>query len=301
MKEKVRRSNAAGKIGGSAGLLSKGVCRTSILQCVIAVLCIVCAFSAYGETVLNVTGTGAAAVSGITPEEGQLIALQRARADAVEKAAGIKVLGSTVVSNGLLVGQYLKTFVSGYIVAERDVTWTPSFVTMRDGMDIPQYKVTLTADVMVPEKKTNPGFRLDARIGRASFVAGDAATVTAAVTRPARIAVFCFRADDRVEMLYPRNADDAKRIVKGKEPFTFPEEDSGQNLVMCTLKGHKQDSEAFMIAAVETACSGTDVSFFDLFSTGVLYTVPEYFARYSRIAEMTVEAILPYEVREKQE
>ena len=272
--------------------------RIRILQCVGMIFLLLLAPPAYAETFLNVTGRGAAAVSGITPEEGRLIALQRARADAVEKAAGIKVLGSTVVRNGLLVGQYLKTFISGYIVAERDVTWKSTFVTMKDGIDIPQYEVTLTADVMMPKKKTNPGFRLDAGIGRASFVAGDTAMVTATVTRPARIAVFCFRADDTVEMLYPGTVHDAKTIIDRREPFSFPRDDSGLVLEMYTLKGHKRDSEAFMIAAVE-AGDGADVSFLDLFSTGRLYGVPDFFSVYGKIADMTAETILPYEVREK--
>ncbi len=40
----------------------------------------------YAETVAGVIGRGEAAVVGITAEQGQLIALQRARADAVEQA-----------------------------------------------------------------------------------------------------------------------------------------------------------------------------------------------------------------------
>ncbi len=48
--------------------------------------------SLYAGMVKGVIGRGEAAVVGITAEQGQLIALQRARADAVEQVAGTRVL-----------------------------------------------------------------------------------------------------------------------------------------------------------------------------------------------------------------
>jgi len=68
----------------------------------------------YAETVQGVIGKGEAAVVGITAEQGQLIALQRARADAVEQAAGTKVLGSTLVKDSMLVADFIKTFTRGF-------------------------------------------------------------------------------------------------------------------------------------------------------------------------------------------
>jgi len=51
-----------------------------------------------------------------------------------------------------------------------------------------------------------------------------------------------------------------------------------------------------MVVPVPAANNG-DFRFADFFSGERLYSVPEFFERYSRFAEMAVEKILPYEVR----
>ncbi|MCG2720466.1 MAG: hypothetical protein L6290_00400, partial [Thermodesulfovibrionales bacterium] len=43
------------------------------------------------EVVKNVVGKGEAVLSGITPEQARFIALQKARVDAIEQAAGVKI------------------------------------------------------------------------------------------------------------------------------------------------------------------------------------------------------------------
>ena len=73
----------------------------------------------YAEMIKGVIGRGEAAVVGITAEQGQLIALQRARADAVEQATGIRVLGSTLVKDSMLVADFIKTFTRSFIVDEK--------------------------------------------------------------------------------------------------------------------------------------------------------------------------------------
>ncbi|MFH1675366.1 MAG: hypothetical protein ABIF87_18340 [Pseudomonadota bacterium] len=257
-----------------------------------AIAVLIFGISADGGTVNGVKGTGEAAVVGITAEEGQLLALQRARADAVEQTVGINILGSTLVRNGLLAGEFLKTFSRGFIVAEK-VEWLtlPPLIGKTDGPPIFRYGVKIEATVMIPEKKIDPGFRLEASAA-SSQVSGDIAVITAKVTRKAHVAFFNLRADDRVAMLYPG----ADITLMPGETFRFPPPESGLILEMATLKGHKRDSEAWMITAVPVQ-QGREFRFTDYFSADRLYTVPEFFALYSKFAEIAVEKILPYEVR----
>ena len=245
----------------------------------------------------GVRGEGKAAVVGITAEQARLIALQRARADAVEKAAGIKVLGSTLIRNFLLVGQYLKTFSHGFIVDEK-VKWLPlaSFRDSEGDPPIPMYRVEIITKVMIPERKIDPGFFLEASVDRPSYLSGEEAVIEAKVSRKAHLAIFNLRADDKVVMLYPSRKIDKTGILKPHETFYFPPQDSGLVLEMDTLKGHKIDSEAFMVAAVPEE-EGGSFRFLDYFSGDRLYSVPKFFDIYSRIAEFAVEEILPYEVR----
>lgn len=249
------------------------------------------------KEVADVTGRGEAAVVGITAEQGQLIALQRARADAIEKAVGTNVLGSTLVKDSAVVADFIKTFTRGFIVDET-VIWLPpgTFRENDKSVPIPVYRVEIKAVVMIPEKKTDPGFFLDASINRPTYIAGEDAIITAAVSKNAHLAIFNLRADDCVTILYPRNNAGQKGILEQGKTFTFPPPDSGQVLDMATVEGHKQDSEAFMVAAV-AASNNEAFRFTDYFSGERLYSVPEFFEIYSRFAEMAVEKILPYEVR----
>ncbi|NQU02855.1 MAG: DUF4384 domain-containing protein, partial [Syntrophaceae bacterium] len=234
------------------------------------------------KEVADVTGRGEAAVVGITAEQGQLIALQRARADAIEKAVGTNVLGSTLVKDSAVVADFIKTFTRGFIVDET-VTWLPlgTFRENEKSAPIPVYRVEINAVVMIPEKKTATGFVLDASINRPSYIAGEDAIITAEVSKNAHLAIFNLRADDRVNILYPRNDMGQKGICEPGETFTFPPPDSGQVCEMATVEGHKQDSEAFMVVAVPAA-NNEDFRFADYFSGERLYSVPEFFERYSR-------------------
>lgn len=255
--------------------------------------------SLYAGTVKGVIGRGEAAVVGITAEQGQLIALQRARADAVEQAAGTRVLGSTLVKDSMLVADFIKTFSSGFIVDEK-VTWLPlgTFSENDKSAPIPVYRVEITATIMIPEKKNDPSFFLETSVNKPFYLSGEKAVIKAKVSKRSYLAVFNIRADDRVAMLYPVSGRVKTRLLQSNETFLFPSPDSGLVLEMGTLKGHKQDSEAFMVVAVN-AEKNSSFRFADCFSADRLYLVPEFFEIYSRFAEVAVEKILPYEVRKK--
>ena len=255
----------------------------------------------YAEMVKGVIGRGEAAVVGITAEQGQLIALQRARADAVEKAAGTRILGSTLVKDSMLVADFIKTFSRGFIVDEK-VKWLPlgTFSENDKSAPIPVYRVKIEATVMIPERKADPSFFLEASVNKPFYLSGEKAVIRAKVSKKSHIAIFNIRADDRVAMLYPVSSRVKTRALQPGETFLFPSPDSGLVLEMGTLKGHKQDSEAFMVVAVN-AEKNPSFRFADYFSADRLYLVPEFFEAYSRIAEMTVEKILPYEVRKRRQ
>ena len=253
----------------------------------------------YAETVAGVIGKGEAAVVGITAEQGQLIALQRARADAVEKAAGTKVLGSTLVKDSVLVADFIKTFSRGFIVGEK-VKWLSLGIFSENDKSapIPVYRVEIKATVMIPERKNDPGFFLQASINRPAYLSGEEAVIKAKVSKKAHIAVFNIRADDCVAMLYPGSSRVKTRALQSGEIFWFPSPDSGLVLEMTTLKGHRRDSEAFMVVAVN-AEKNKSFRFADYFSADRLYLVPEFFAIYSKFAKDVAEQILPYEVRKR--
>ena len=251
----------------------------------------------YARVVQGVRGEGKAAIVGMTHEQAWLLALRRARADAVERAAGIKIQSSTLIRNFLLVGQFLKTFTRGFIVDEKLIKKEGSFIDSDTGPPIPKYNVEIEATVVIPERKIDPGFFFEqAFLNRDVYRSGEEAVIKAGVSRRAYLAIFNLRADDKVAMLYPNRNIGQTDILQPSKTFYFPPPDSGLVLEMNTLKGHKRDSEAFMVVAIPVI-EGESFRFLDYFSGDRLYLVPKFFDIYSRIAEFAVEEILPYEIR----
>jgi hypothetical protein len=160
------------------------------------------------------------------------------------------------------------------------------------------YRVEINATVMILERKNDPGFFLQASINRSAYLFGEEAVIKAKVSKKAHIAVFNIRADDCVVMLYPVSSRVKTRALQSGEIFWFPSPDSGLVLEMGTLEGHRQDSEAFIVVVVN-AENNESFRFADHFSADRLYSVPEFFAIYSRFAKDVAEQILPYEVRKR--
>ncbi len=244
----------------------------------------------------NVHGIGRVAIVGITPARAKQIAIDRARADVIEKAVGIHLLGSTLVSSGKLVGEYIQTLSRGYIIHEK-ITWKPSYMkNKKNEPPVPQYEADIIADVEVPHKKKGPAPVLNVTINKRLFLEGEGAVLKIQTSVPAYIAVFDMRADDKIIMLYPYNDELDKKIIK--KIMNFPSAASGYKLIMTTIKGHKKDDEAFFVAAMPYQ-QGKASGFNNYFKLNKKYKYTEFFKIYSRIADFTVERILPYEIDSK--
>lgn len=120
---------------------------------------------AQSKTVEGVVGKGEAMIVGITDEQARLLALQRARADAIEQAAGISVLGSTLIKDGLMAGDFLKTFSSGFIVKEK-VYPGGRMIPQTGGFPLANFTAEVVATVIIPERKVPAGFLLESTLDR---------------------------------------------------------------------------------------------------------------------------------------
>ena len=251
------------------------------------------------EVVKNVVGKGDAILLGITPEQAKFIAIQKARMNALEKAAGVKINGTTLIKDAIMVGQFLNNYTEGLIIDEIQ-TWTYDDIPQKDGLPIRNVRVEITANVRIPPKNIDQGFWLKAELNRDIFLAGDKATISLEVSKKASIAVFNLRADDKVMMIYPDNALERDRVIEPGKPFLFPPPDLGADLVMSTLKGYNRHTELFMVLAVPVETI-KPVRFLDYFRPNQLYTVRDFFEMYHRFAEQAEKKILIYEVRKKEE
>jgi hypothetical protein len=112
--------------------------------------------AAHAGTIRGVVASGACAIVGMSAEQCQLTALQRARAAAIEEAAGMHVTATTLVTNATLSVDYIKSYSRGFIIKEK-AEWAPLGQYQKDPASppIPEYRVTITADVKVPEKQSD--------------------------------------------------------------------------------------------------------------------------------------------------
>jgi len=245
-----------------------------------------------GEIKKGIETEGACAIVGMSAEQSQLTALQRARAAAIEHAAGVSVTAATLVTNFTLAADFIKTYSRGFIIAEK-VTWLPLGQYQKDPSTapIPEYRVKILADVYIPKRKAKT-LGLTAHLNNAVFRAGEKAKVTVKTKSAAGVALFNIMADDTAALLFPNAFERENHLAPGKT-LVFPARDAKVELEMQTLPGHPRDAEAVLVVAWDEA---SKIEILKLFTPGEAVPVSEFFARLSEIIDQCEDVILPYEV-----
>ncbi len=244
------------------------------------------------ETVKDISAEGSCAIVGMSAEQCQLIALQRARAMAIEQAAGMSVASSTLVTNMALTADFIKTYSKGFIVNEK-VNWLPLGQYQKDSKTppIPEYRVKIIADIKIPKPKIKP-LGLKAKTNSIVYKNGDRAVIEASSIREAKIAIFNITADDKVVMVFPNDYDKDNRLsAKGR--LLFPDKSTKTELVMQTLDGHQRDAEAFLVAALDNDHAK---DFTDIFRPLEPMSFSVFFKKFSDIADYAEDVMLTYEV-----
>jgi len=244
-----------------------------------------------GRLVRGVVAEGACAIPGLGSEQSQFVALQKARAVSIEKATGVRVASSSLVQDGTILADLIRTYFRGFIVREK-VEWLPISHNQvsPDRPPIPEYRVRIHADVAIPEGVARPS-GLSAKLNKRLFRKGEKARLEIVTEKESRVAVFNFTADDRVVMLFPHPFEKENATSPGK-PLKFPPEGSRLDLLMQALPGHPKDTEAFFVVAVGKE-DGVDY----MAAFGVIpMPFTAFFERYTKIAPRAEEVILPYVV-----
>jgi len=245
-----------------------------------------------GEVKKGVEAEAACAIVGMSAEQSQLTALQRARAAAIEQAAGVSITAATLVTNFTLAADFIKTYSRGFIIAEK-VAWLPLGQYQKDPSTapIPEYRVKIVADVYIPKRKPK-ALGLTANLNNVVFRAGEKAKVTVKTKNAAGVALFNIMADDTAALLFPNAYEKENHLAPGKN-LVFPEKDAKVELEMQTLPGHPRDAEAVLVIAWDEA---SKIDIMKRFEPGEAIPVSEFFARLSEIIDQCEDRILPYEV-----
>lgn len=245
-----------------------------------------------GSLKKDVLAEGSCAIVGMSAEQSQLIALQRARANAIEQAAGVRVISSSIVTNNQTLVDIIKTYSKGFIVKE-EIEWLPlgQYQKNSSTAPIPEYRLKIIADVHIPQK-LGKSLGLTSELNHKKFRDGEIAKLKISTQRKSKIAIFNITADDQVVMLYPNQYDSYKPIKKGGT-MIFPGEKSAVEMVARTLPNHKQDAEALFVVGVEASI---DLEFQEIFDPLIPYSFSTFFYKYADIADICEENIIPYSV-----
>ena len=287
-------------------LVSESQWQKSIFLYVLCVLCILCGKLVFASECDWVESTGESAVENITPDEARQLAINRARISAIESKTGVRVHGSTMVKDYNLMADVVQTLSQGYITDEKVIKWEQGlFQESEDKAPITTYKVRIKACVAGVGEK-DPYSKIDAKLNKPVFIAGDEAVITIKSSRDSYLNIFNLTADDRISLIAPSITLPIIPIKANKE-FQFPPE--GFGLMMSVIKDKKRSSECFIIVATKepydfvgllnnsplpsgerARVRGEDVR-------GESMTVPEFYRAILKIPSNTkAEEMLVYEV-----
>jgi hypothetical protein len=194
-----------------------------------------------------------------TMSQGKATALNNARRDALEKATGIEVRGSSVVYNNTLINDLVRTATKGLIVQEQLLENDCKIIDSRFTC-VARIKATIkplnmerkgnfavtTASVRRPDKE------------RASkspvFQSNDEIQIRVMANEDAFLQLFSVDQYGNVSKLYPNPYVKQLKALPGGEDFIFPDDalrDRGLRLRVKTPKGVKQSIESVLVIAMK--------------------------------------------------
>ncbi|QOY53007.1 hypothetical protein [Candidatus Sulfurimonas baltica] len=146
-------------------------------------------YSLLAQTIKDINAEASLAIVNINSQEAQQMVLRRARANAIEQANGIEVKSTTLIKDGALAMDFLKTYTSGIIVNEK-VIWLPmtTYQLNETQAPIPEYHVKIVADVKIVKKKTDLHFF--ATLNKTVFINGENLTLSLLSSDDAEFAIF---------------------------------------------------------------------------------------------------------------
>ncbi|MBC8184803.1 DUF4384 domain-containing protein [candidate division KSB1 bacterium] len=203
-----------------------------------------------------VTCTGDAAIQNISSEEAKIIALRKARIDAIEQVCGVSLQAETMVRDFQLAGDFIHSISYGHVVEEKNKKWDTITMPAENPNDPPVliYKVTMKAKVVSREEKPDPSFKISLKLNRTIFQSGDEVVFKIKATQDCYLTIFNIGADDTVRILFP-NFFEKDNFIKKAASIQVPEktfQKAGNSYIkVSTLPGHKKNSEVVKVIATK--------------------------------------------------
>ncbi|MEW6325541.1 MAG: DUF4384 domain-containing protein [Nitrospirota bacterium] len=250
-------------------------------------------------------GDGIAPFGGdISFEEAKSRAKDMARRDAIEKAAGSNVKGSSVVYNYQLVEDLVSSVTRGVI--EEEVVLLEKTEEMRKDGRVTGlvFHTKIRAKVRLNKAGHGDNFTVQASLNKSSFQEGEEALISVRPSADGYVYIFSVSQDEQVWVLFP-NSMMPQDFVKGGREFVFPPDtmrDLGIRLRVSAPPGLRRATEKIKIIVAKKKLNvsgmGIKQGVFSQSSgkdTAMMTDLLKQLA--SLDGDEWAEATLPYEVR----
>lgn len=253
---------------------------------------LVMAINLCGNEIVQVDINTTVAIQNITAEDAQHIAIQRARASAIDEALGVSITRSSLLSNGSLVADFVKSYSRGYIV-EETIEWFPLSQFQKDEKTppIPVYSLNLKAKVKKNKLKQAP--LCQSELNKGEFYENDTLTLMIKCNADTHIGIFNIRADDKVDIITPVIPNEKPYFVAAGDTVFLPERNSGYEFRMSLLPGRKQVAEAIYIIYT------SDSTLFNYFLSNQYSSVANFFKTIASLDIAYSDEVLSYSVKSK--
>ena len=266
---------------------------------VAGILCSNAAFAldAAQQTTLVITGQISLSAD-MSLAKAQQLALNEARAKAIERAGGVAVTSGALIRDSLMAGSFVETLSHGYIIEETvlgwEGKWHPSPAS--ESPPIPTLKVRLRATVEIPPRGFLRHHVLKARLEKPVYTTGDTTRFHISADDDMHILIANYTINDEIVPIYPNPFVTDNLLQKGTS-VSIPGDNAGYEFQLAAAAGHQRHTEAFMVFGIPADATQPPPAWTTLFPPGQPLSYADYHRRLAKLPiSWIAERILVYDV-----
>lgn len=210
--------------------------------------------TAWSKEPVTVIAEGRVVFENIDRDEAKARAVRQAYKNGIREALGVVVQSQSFVKDGLFAGEFVHAISYGNVIAEKMLeqkfdVWqeTP------DSDPVPIYYVKMELTVQAQEGEPDPGFKVDVKLNKSGFTAGEEMWMTVRATQPCYIMVLNIAANNDIYPLFP-NEHQPDHFLQPGETLEIPPKarrELGLRIRVQNLPGHRQDREYIKVIATK--------------------------------------------------
>jgi len=229
----------------------------------------------------SVSTSGSALIFGaVTFDQAKNLAMNRARAAGIESAAGIAVNSTTMMVDGLVSYDVIKTLSKGFIVDEKILGWQMEWVAGKENNQPPYPKITveLNAVVDIPERTFIRSHVFDAHLNQTTFRNGEHVVFNIEPRNDIYLLIVNYTSKGSIIPIFP-NLHTVNNFIQGGRPFYYPKPDSKEvRIEINTFQYHDNDTEAFLLFALPVDDDTKEIQWSGVFPAGKEMDYAEFHA-----------------------